>query len=380
MAFSLDARQARRTFIGALIGSTLVLAGCQTAPGGPRPGPLPGPAEPVEGPANRVAIIVPTSGGDAAVGQSIANAAILALADTREKSIRLTVYDSAGAGGAAGATRRALAEGNGLILGPLLADDVRAAAPVARGANVPVIAFSNDTAVAGNGVFVMGFTPGQSITRSVGYARAKGATRFAALVPSGLYGQRATQAMLAAVRRSGGTMGVIETFDRSPAAVTAAARRLSAKGAFDAVLIADSGRLAALAAPVLRPGTQIIGTELWASESMLGRTPALRGAVFAAAPNAQFDRMSVRYRARFGRVPFRLASLGYDAVLLAVRSAGDWKIGRPFPARKLIESDGFGGVDGAFRFGRDGVADRLLEVRQVTATGTSIADPARPAF
>lgn len=382
MAFSFNATQARRKFLATLVGGTLLLAGCQTGPGGPPPGPggLPGPGIPQQGPQNGVAVIVPISGGDAAVGQSIANAAKLALADTGEKSLKLTVYDSAGPGGAAAATSRAIAEGNGLILGPLLGEDVRAAAPIARRANVPIISFSNDRDVAGNGVFIMGFTPDQSISRVVSYSRGRGMTRFAALVPSGVYGQRATQSMLAAVRRSGGTMGAVETFNRSAVSVSAAAKRLNGKGQFDAVLIADSGRIAAVAAPALKVGPRLLGTELWATDKALGKTVALRGGWYAAAPDAQFDKLTVRYRARYGKSPFRLASLGYDAVLLAVRSARDWDIGRPFPAKRLIEADGFGGVDGSFRFGRDGIADRLLEVRQVTATGTQTIDAARTRF
>ena len=304
----------------------------------------------------------------------------LPTADSRDRTLRLTIYDSAGAGGAAAATRRAIEDGNHLILGPLLAADVRAAAPIARRADVPVVAFSNDESVAGDGVYLMGFTPDQSIDRVVAHARTNGRGNFAALVPSGLYGERATQAMRAAVRRSGGRLTVVERFDRSPAAVRAAAGRLRAKGAFDAVLIADAGRMAALAAPALPRAAKFMGTELWASDKTLGQTPALRGAWYAAAPDARFQQMSVRYRSRYGRSPYRLASLGYDAVLLAVRSSRAWDVGRPFPDRELIDRDGFSGVDGNFRFGRDGIAERLLEVRQVTATGTIVVAPAGRAF
>ncbi|WP_037499980.1 penicillin-binding protein activator [Sphingomonas jaspsi] len=383
MAFSLDGRQARRAFLLVLAGGALTLAGCQTRPGGPvgpETGPTPPPVKPSETQRNMVAVIVPLTGGDAAVGQSIANAANLALLDTGEKSIRITVYDSAGPGGAAAAASRAIGEGNKLILGPLLADDVRAAAPVARAAGVPVIAFSNDEGVAGNGVYIMGFTPDQSIGRVVTYARGRGASRFAALVPTGLYGQRAAQSMIGAVRKAGGTMGAVETFNRTPAAVTAAARRLSAKGNFDAVLVGDSGRIAAVAAPGIKTGTRVLGTELWASDNALGKTAALRGAWYAAPTDVQFDKLTARYRARYGRAPFRLASLGYDAVLLAVRSARSWPTGKAFPAKSLVDPDGFAGVDGSFRFGRDGIADRLLEVRQVTATGETTVSPAANRF
>ena len=379
MALNLTSRQARRAILLGVGGLTLVLAGCQTGPRGPvEPGPVEPP--PTGLPQNGVAVIVPLTGTDGPVGTSIANAANLALLDTGEKTIKITVYNSAGPGGAAAAAQKAIAEGNRLILGPLLADDVRAAAPVARRSGVPVIAFSNDEGVAGNGVYIMGFTPDQSISRIVTYSRSKGINRFGALVPTGLYGQRAAQALLGAVRKAGGSVASVETYDRTPAAVAAAARRLNARGSMDAVLIGDSGRMAAAAAPILRVGPKRLGTELWGTDKALGRTAALRGGWYAAAPDYQFDRLVTRYRARYGKTPYRLASLGYDAVLLAVRSAGSWPIGRAFPARSLIDKDGFAGVDGNFRFGRDGIAERLLEVRSVTATGSTVISPAATAF
>ena len=378
MALNLTRPQARRTFILSVCASALAVAGCQMGRAPVRPIPVEPPAVITE--RNMVAVIVPLTGSEGPIGTSISNAANLALADTGEKSIKLTIYDSTGPGGAAGAAQRAIAEGNRLILGPLLAEDVRAAAPIARSAGVPVIAFSNDEGVAGNGVYIMGFTPDQSIGRVVSYARGKGASRFAAMVPTGLYGQRAAQAMIGAVRKSGGTVTVIQSYDRSKGAVAAAARRLNAKGAFDAVLIGDSGRIAAMAAPLIRVGPRRLGTELWANDKTLGKTPALRGAWYAAAPDAQFNRLVTRYRARYGKTPYRLASLGYDSVLLAVRSAKNWPLGRPFPARSLVDKDGFGGVDGTFRFTRDGVAERLLEVRQVSAAGTTTVSPAANAF
>ena len=382
MASSTYHGQARRHFVLGAFGATILLAGCQTGRHQPRlPDPDPvRPVAPVERERNLVAVIVPTSGGDGAIGQSIANAATLALADSRDETLRITVYNSAGPGGAAAAAQRAIDDGNRLILGPLLASDVRAAAPVAFRARVPMVTFSNDEGVAGDGVYIMGFTPDQSIDRVVAHAKASGLGNYAALVPTGLYGQRATQAMIDAMRRSGGRMTVVEQYDRSPASVRAAARRLGAKGNFDAVLIGDSGRMAAMAAPALPRAAKFMGTELWASDKTLGKTPALLGAWYAAAPDTRFNQLSVRYRARYGKSPYRLASMGYDAVLLAVRSSRNWEVGRPFPARELIDKDGFSGVDGNFRFGRNGIAERLLEVRQIGATGTTVVSPAARAF
>ena len=326
-----------------------------------------------------VALLVPLTGEDGPVGTSISNAARLALLDSGNRTIDLNVYDST-QGGAAAAAARAISEGNGLILGPLLAEDVRAAAPVARRARVPVIAFSNDESVAGDGVYILGFTPRQSIDRVVGFARARGAQRFGALVPTGVYGQRAAQALTDSLRVTAGTLGAIETFNRTAAGARTAANALNARGRFDAVLIADNSRVAAQAAAAMRAGSRLLGTELWANDRAIGASPRLRGGWFAAAPDARFDQLVTRYRARYSKIPYRLGSLGYDSVLLTVRAARGWPAGRPFPQRLLTEKEGFAVVDGIFRFRRDGVAERSLEVREVTAAGTRVVSPASTAF
>jgi branched-chain amino acid transport system substrate-binding protein len=377
MTFSLNPRQARRAFTLGLACSFVLLAACQTrAPYRPLPSPL---EPPRTGARHAVALIVPLSGEDGPIGTSIGNAARLALLDAGNNTIDLNVYDS-NQGGAAAVTARAIGEGNRLILGPLLAEDVRAAAPVARRARVPVIAFSNDESVAGDGVYILGLTPRQSIGRVVNYARARGAMRFSALVPTGIYGQRASQALIASLQASSGSLAAIETFDRTAASVRTAANALNKKGKTDAVLIADSSRIAAQAAAALRPGSRLLGTELWANDRTIGATARLRGGWYAAAPDARFDQLVTRYRARYGKTPYRLGSLGYDAVLLTVRAARGWPAGRPFPQRLLTDKDGFAGVDGIFRFDRNGVAERSLEVREVTAAGTKVVSPASSAF
>jgi branched-chain amino acid transport system substrate-binding protein len=391
MAEQLRTPQGRRSFIviAAVAGISLALASCAAGPGRrPPPSPPTPPDEPVtnlppDETRNRVAVLVPMTGPNAGVGQSIANAANLALLDTGGQRIRITIYDTA-KGGALAAANEALADGSGLFLGPLLAEDARAVAPVARRARVPVIAFSNDTSIAGNGVYLMGFTPEQSIGRVVEYARGKGAERFGALIPQGVYGRRASQAMIEAVERNRGRMVGMQEYDRTAAGMKTALGRLQEQGGYDAILIADGGRNASSAAALVRAGSsrsaRILGTELWATESGLPQLTSLRGAWFASAPDTMFNQLQTRYRARHGRTPYRLGSLGYDAVLLAVRIAADWPIGRAFPQRALLDPGGFSGVDGAFRFTREGVAERALQVQQVDAAGLTVVSAAPKGF
>ncbi len=121
------------------------------------------------------------------------------------------------------------------------------------------------------------------------------------------------------------------------------------------------------------------GTELWNTEGTLANSPAMHGAWFASVSDTYYNQLSAKYRARFGKGPYRLASLGYDAVLLANKIAGGWRVGTPFPIAQLVDEGGFSGIDGAFRF-EDGIADRMLEVQQINATGFAVIAPAPRSF
>ncbi len=376
----------------ATVAAALLMAGCQTlVPKGPvqapqqpttqQPGPVT-PGLPTDTERHRVALLVPMTGSNAGVGQSIANAANLAVLDTGGQRIRITTYDTAT--GAAAAAQRALADGNKLILGPLLADDVRLVAPYAQRASVPLISFSNDTAVAGKGTYVMGYSPVQSIDRVVRFARSKGMTRFAGLVPTGLYGQRTSTAMIRSVESAGGQVVTMQNFDRSQKSLSAAITRMPRDSAYEAILIADSGRIAVQAVPLIRKNggasARILGTELWNTEPNLAGSPAMSGAWFASVSDGRYRQLVSKYRARYGTGPYRIASLGYDAVLLVTRISQDWKVGTAFPVQRLSDDSGFSGIDGAFRFGEDGVADRALEVQQIGSGGFTVVSPAPARF
>ena len=387
----------------AAIGVMLVLAACATPR---RPGTIPvAPVVPdiakplplPEAQQNRVALLVPLTGSNAPVGQSIANAANMALLDVGDKRVNLRIYDTTP--GAAAAAGKAIADGARLFLGPLLASDVRAVEAVAAGRGVPVLSFSNDSSLAGGDVYVLGFQPGQSIARTIAFARSRGLERFAALVPAGVYGQRAQTAFVRAVDAAGGRSTAVVSYTRDPARMMAAARSVTAFDArsktsggtaairpdgsvaavagkttpvpFQALLIADSGSVAGAFLPALAkfgapPGSVILmGTELWNNEPGLGRAASLRGALFSSVPDERFRKLAERYRAKFGNSPSRLASFGYDSILLVNSLAGNWPLGTPFPKAGLGNREGFAGIDGAFRFTPSNVAERALEVQQI---------------
>src|SRR5690606_5793917 len=129
-------------------------------------------------------------------------------------------------------------------------------------------------------------------------------SNFAALVPKGVYGERAGNAFLAKVKSAGGTVVAMETFDRSAGSVQAAVKRLKTRSSYDALLIADVGRIALQAAPLVKADggatVRIMGTELWNTETGLSASTALRGAWYASVPDGLYRTLASKYRASYG--------------------------------------------------------------------------------
>src|SRR5690606_3178599 len=124
------------------------------------------------------------------------------------------------------------------------------------------------------------------------------------------------------VSARGGVLVATERYDRGNTSIVSAAERLKARGGFDTVLIADGVRLSAMAAGALKDAgddlPRLLGTELWSGDDGLARASALRGAWFSAVSDGRFRQFVTSYEARFGEQPYRVATLGYDAVLLTL--------------------------------------------------------------
>ena len=145
----------------------------------------------------KVAVLLPitASGSTPAVAKALKQAAELALFDFDNPNVTLIPKDTKGTpDGARLAAESALQDGAELIIGPLFAQEVSAAAPVARQGGVPMIAFSSDEKVAGNGVYLLSFLAGRDVPRIVSFALSRGKRNFAELVPQSAYGRIAETA------------------------------------------------------------------------------------------------------------------------------------------------------------------------------------------
>src|SRR4029077_21270050 len=127
-------------------------------------------------------LILPLSAaGNAGVAaQSMRDAAEMALAEFQNPHIQLLIKDDGGnPPGAQAGTQQALDEGAEIILGPLFALSVPAAAQLTRARGLSVIAFSTDSSIAGCGVYLLSFLPESDVNRISDYSAAIGKRSFA---------------------------------------------------------------------------------------------------------------------------------------------------------------------------------------------------------
>jgi branched-chain amino acid transport system substrate-binding protein len=330
----------------------------------------------------RVGVLLPFSSGSAGtrnLAKTLMNAAQLAMFDARNPDILLMPEDEGSTPAqAASAARTLISEGAEVILGPLFAQSVTAVAPIARDHAVPVIGFSTDRTVGGDGVYLLSYQPETEVKRAISYAAAHGHANFTGVIPRNAYGDRVLAAFKAEAAAEKVTVRAILRFDPSTTDLSQTASAASASGA-DAILIAQGGtQLAALATLLGPTHPQLLGTGLWAERS-LAKEAALSGGWFAAPPpraDANFDQ---HYRATFRSEPPQLAPLAYDAISLIAALASGPPYHR-FTDAALTDPNGFSGVSGVFRFNADGSCDRGLAILAITPEGFRVIDPAPRSF
>ena len=361
-----------------------------------------------------VALLLPLSGPLQPVGQILETAATLA---TTNSASPLDIRDTAGtAQGAASAATAAIAAGDGLILGPLTSAEAQAVAPIAKAANVNVLAFTNDSSVAAPGIWPMGVSPAQQVQRVVQVASAAGRNQLAALLPDSDYGHalgtalqteasslsapsptitfyepgfsglnQATQSVSDFADRGQGLMAQIKAAqDLNTAAGREQARQLQHQPipppAFNALFIGATQpeELAEIATllpyySVNAPQVQLLGPALWASvATAMGHNGVYQGALYAAPDPQAAAIFDGRYQTTYGSAPPAIADVAYDAASIAQTLAS----GDGFSLQALTNPSGFPGADGALLLEPNGQVQRGLAVFQIAPGGPVITSPA----
>ena len=230
--FSVLLRAAKASLIAAL--AVLFLAACTSMEVPTIDEALPPVAGEVLGTGTvKIAMLLPLSatGNAAQVGKDMRNAADMALREFPNSNLQILIKDDRGTpDGARPAATAAIGEGAKLILGPVFAQSVVAAASVAKPAAVPVIAFSTDSSTASKGVYLMSFLPQSDVDRIITYAASQGRQSYAVLLPANAYGTIVEATLQRVVSNTGGRIIVIERYNLDRASMQEKATAVAGDG------------------------------------------------------------------------------------------------------------------------------------------------------
>ncbi len=340
-----------------------------------------------------VALLLPRGSaisGDDLISTALENAARLAVADLQGVKVDLRVYATAGdAGRAQTAAKQAVADGAQVILGPLRAESANAVAVAVAPSGVNVLAFSNNTTIAGGNLFLLGSTFQNTANRLTAYAKRQGKGRILVVHDQEIGGQLGKTAITQAIAATGATLAGTVGYERSQQGVTSAVPRIKAAataGNANAIFLTSTSDAALPFYAQMLPDvgisgatTQFIGLSRWDIPAQTLALPGLQGGWFALPDPARSANFNNRYASAYGKSPHPLAALSYDGIAAIGALARSGKRGA-LSAASLTQGAGFQGANGIFRLRPDGTNQRGLAIAQITNQQVVIIDSAPSAF
>jgi ABC-type branched-subunit amino acid transport system substrate-binding protein len=338
----------------------------------------------------QIALLTPSGSGQASdelLARSLENAARMAISDLGGTQIDLRVYGTAGQPAQAAAmASKAVAEGAQIILGPVFAQEANAAGLAVVASGVNVLAFSNNTDIAGNNVFVLGPTFDNTAARLAAFSVRQGKANIMIVHDKNTAGELGRAAIQRGVSIAGGTVVATGSYEFSQNGVVSAAPVIAANarsaGAQAIFMTADTAGALPLISQLLADNgmgpsvTQFIGLTRWDIPAATLALPGVQGGWFAMPDPALYAQYQARYQASFSEPPHPISGLAYDGVAAIgalLRNAGPG----PIRAASLTQGAGFVGVNGIFRLRADGTNERGLAIAQIQ-NGQAVVIEAAP--
>jgi len=371
----------------ALMAATMALAACDPA-GFSGPAPRVDASAPVT-----VALLVPSGSADqgrTVLADSLENAARLAVSELGGVQIDLRIYATAGnADQAAQAARQAADDGARIILGPVFGEEATAAGAAVAGQGVSVLTFSNNPAVAGNNVFLLGMTFDNTAERLLNFAASQGRGQVMLVSERTSEGEIAAAAIRNAAGRTGASIVAEESYAFSQQGIVEALRPIAdtARSSGAQTLFFTANTAGAL--PVLtqllpdnrisHPTFQFMGLTRWDVPAATLQLRGLQEGWFALPDPTVSAGFAARYRSAYGSEPHPLAGLAFDGIA-AIGALVSTGAPDALSRASLTQGSGFAGVNGVFRFLPDGTNQRGLAVATIRNNDVVILDPAPRSF
>ena len=311
----------------------------------------------------RIGLLLPLSGAQAELGQTLENAITLGFLESAQSNTKLLPFDTCSApDGAQQAMQKALSAGVHAIVGPLTATETAAIQGLS---SLPILTLSNDRSVANEHVFMFGIMPDDQVRALTDHLQSKAIRKIAVLAPATPYGNHVAQLFQTAADQKGIQVQLTSYSQQNLQNPEFLAPLVGQNiGGF---VILESGQAATALASLLAyhnlisPEITCYGLDNWRTSQELATNPLFAGATFAALDATSFAKFESHYMQAYGQQPQIIAGIGYDAIRVALFALSTGKMNKA-----LITPDGFRGVYGVLRLLPSGTNQRTVQLYTFT--------------
>lgn len=308
----------------------------------------------------KVGLLLPLSGENEQLGKALVNATEMALFETKSKNIQLLFKDSGDTLEKAIKSSIELEEeGVSIIIGPIFsfqASEIRKN----LSKNIPIFSFTNDESVINEGLWALGFSPGQQIKAIFNEMSHHSITDISIIVPQNAYGDIALQESRKASILKNIKIHHIYRFDTKAKNFAEFSMLLNTESTlkYNGLFIIASGKqLKEISSRAQYRGIspkeiKYFGLSGWNNHKILGE-PALFGGYFVAPQQSSYEAFVSRYFKLYDSVPIEISGLGYDILALLSIGLKDAKNIEEL-IKFLTSPSGFNGIFGFFKIAING--------------------------
>lgn len=356
----------------------------------------------------RIALLVPLTGKVKAVGESIVNAAQLSLFENNKKNVVLKIYDTKGTTfGAVEAINKAISDGIDVVLGPLFSEETKAIKNIIKENNLISFSLSNDEQLKNiDNVFVTGSIPEQEMQMLISYLMENDFHNYVALMPNSTHGALMNKILRNTIVNKDGLLiktdyyesneknmlmkinelvnfyevpqTIYENFEKKklenkllgleePELIIQEDEKIYPQALF----IPDGGMVAEEIANLLFINQkndkyiQLIGTSKLDGDINIVNNPYLDGVIFVGSNPNKYNKFYDNYLKVYKKEPIKITSMVYDLINVIDGFYDKFEDTYVVNKRKLLDPNGYDGIDGMFRFLPNGLVERNFYVLQL---------------
>jgi branched-chain amino acid transport system substrate-binding protein len=330
------------------------------------------PRLPMTSPAT-VLVMLPLSGEFSHIGKSYLRSIEMIHFATAAPNLTLKIVDS---GGLYESAVQALKNTKkvDIVIGAPIPGELDALKMWSLKFGVPVISLCNLPSKATEGVFIFGISIKTEIDRMVRYASSQKMERFTAILPEGVIGSAIKDALETAAKNTSSTVVDIFFYGPSLSEIPKIIQTMKTKKS-DAIFVPMGGvELMSIAKSLSAAhiSGKILGSQFWKS-SDVDHLQELSGAWYTTCASKQRDVFEAEYAKSYKEDAEPNAFLAYDAMAV-IAKIHKMSLNNMFSISAFSIDSGFSGVEGVFRFSKDGRVVRRIAIKEIQNGNSTVID------